>query len=122
MQGVSTLVIYYFSYNQTPNVNTPDVLPDPVELLEDGEGAIFVVDKILDKRTYRGKLQYLVKWKGYDESGNQWRYLKDLSGCADAVADFEARLALVPKALNKKKKSTRTSLIQPRRTVTKVRK
>ena len=75
---------------QHPNENTPDIMPDPVELLEDGQGAIFVVDKILDRRTYRGKVQYLVKWKGYDESENQWRYLKDLADCSDAVADFEA--------------------------------
>ena len=35
--------------------------------------AVFEVEKILDHKKQRnGKTKYLVKWKGYDVSGNTW--------------------------------------------------
>ena len=50
-----------------PNYQRP-----PPELVEGAEE--YEVEKILDSRKFgRGcKLQYLVKWKGYPDSDNQW--------------------------------------------------
>ena len=36
-----------------------------------GEGQ-FEVEKIVDHRSRRGKLQYKIKWKGYSNSSNSW--------------------------------------------------
>ena len=33
---------------------------------------LYLVESVLDKRTRRGKTEYLVKWKGYPDSFNQW--------------------------------------------------
>jgi len=33
---------------------------------------IFRVEKVIKKRKYRGKEQYFVKWKGYDNTHNSW--------------------------------------------------
>ncbi|XP_069615942.1 uncharacterized protein [Ranitomeya imitator] len=49
--------------------------PDPV--LIDGQEE-FVVEKILDSRIHRGRLQYLVKWQGYSVEENSWEPLENI--------------------------------------------
>ena len=39
---------------------------------------VYKVDKIIKKRTVKGKLQYLVKWKGYSDAANSWVKHRDL--------------------------------------------
>ena len=45
-------------------------LPPPPELVD--EELEYEAEKILDSRLHRGKLQYLVKWKGYPNEENTW--------------------------------------------------
>src|SRR5258708_4554874 len=62
----------------------------PPTELEEGE-AEYEVEKILDHRKFgRGrKLQYLIKWKGYPDSENQWVNQRDVFA-EEAVAEYEA--------------------------------
>jgi hypothetical protein len=46
-------------------------MPPPPPTLIDGEEE-YEVEEILDNRMCYNRLEYLVKWKGYDESHNQW--------------------------------------------------
>ncbi|CAJ0919601.1 unnamed protein product [Ranitomeya imitator] len=48
----------------------PSVDP-PAPVLVEGE-LEYIVEKILDSRVSRRKLQYLVKWKGYAQEDNSW--------------------------------------------------
>ncbi|CAJ0967229.1 unnamed protein product [Ranitomeya imitator] len=59
-------------------------LPPPV--LVEGE-LEYVVEKILDSRFSRRKLQYLVKWKGYGQEDNSWVVAFDVHA-ADLVRAF----------------------------------
>jgi hypothetical protein len=45
--------------------------PPPPTTLVDGEDE-YEVEAILDSWMHYNRLEYLVKWKGYDESNNQW--------------------------------------------------
>jgi hypothetical protein len=45
--------------------------PPPPTTLVDGEEE-YEVEAILDSRMCYNRLEYLVKWRGYDESHNQW--------------------------------------------------
>jgi len=59
---------------------------------DDGsDGEVYEVEKILDKRTKKGKTEYLIKWKGYeDEAENTWEPIDNLD-CEDKIQDFEKK-------------------------------
>ncbi|CAJ0943504.1 unnamed protein product [Ranitomeya imitator] len=63
----------------------PSVDP-PAPVLVEGE-LEYVVEKILDSRISRQKLQYLVKWKGYGQEDNSWVFASDVHA-ADLVRAF----------------------------------
>ncbi len=60
----------------------------PSELVEDQEE--YEVEKILDSQQFgrRQKLQYLVKWKGYLDSDNEWVNKKDIHA-NEAIREFK---------------------------------
>ena len=57
-------------YQDASTLRPPIPEPPPPEILDDE--LEYEVEKILDSRISRRKLQYLVKWKGYNDSHNQW--------------------------------------------------
>merc|ERR1712042_151974 len=50
----------------------------------------YSVEKILDKRTKGGKVEYLIKWEGYPDSENTWEPQDNLD-CPDIISAFEAK-------------------------------
>jgi hypothetical protein len=75
-------------YRETPThgVNYQRPPPDLVDGMEE-----YKVEKVLDSRRYgRGrKLQYLIAWKGYPDSDNQWVNWDDAEGAEDAIQEFK---------------------------------
>ncbi|XP_031828269.1 uncharacterized protein LOC116425137 isoform X2 [Nomia melanderi] len=49
----------------------------------------YEVEKIVGQRTSKGKRQFLVRWKGYDESSDTWELEKDLN-CLQLIEEFLA--------------------------------
>ena len=68
-----------------PRDGTAPPPPPPIEI--DGEEK-YEVEKILDSKTYHGKLQYLVKWLGYPDTDNQWVYKDQVAGASNLVELF----------------------------------
>ena len=49
------------------------------------------VEIIVRRRTFRGRVQYLVRWRGADSSWDEWWNAANLPNCQELITDFEAR-------------------------------
>ena len=49
----------------------------------------YEVEGIIDRKRVNGKLMYLIRWKGYDDSENTWEPLSNLEQCMDVVLEFD---------------------------------
>ena len=49
----------------------------------------YEVEEILDRQERRGKMKYLVKWKGYMAEENTWKELENLKNVIEKIKEFE---------------------------------
>ncbi|XP_078492306.1 chromobox protein homolog 1-like [Ciona intestinalis] len=77
-------------------------MDEPVALIENEEeaGEEYEVEKVIDKRIYKGKVQYLIKWKGFSDADNTWEPDENLE-CPDLISQFES--TNIKKTNNKEK-------------------
>ena len=54
----------------------------------DSDDETFEVEKIVAKRKRQGKIEFLVKWRGYNSDENSWEPKENLAGCTDAIRRF----------------------------------
>lgn len=73
--------------------------PPPIEVEPDTE-LEYEVEKILDSRLFRNKLQYLVKWKGYDDSHNDWEVVGNVKNSKHLINEFHKRFPQAPKQVS----------------------
>ena len=72
--------------------------PGPIHVTEDCNEE-YEVDTIVDSRIYKGKLQYLVHWKGYDESERTWEPVSNLKNSPEIVEQFHKSHPSAPRCL-----------------------
>src|SRR5882724_592744 len=70
---------------QTPSQSEYNVILPPVV-----KGGVeeYEVEWILDSQLFRGKLEYLVHWKGYGVEEDEWRLVEDVRGSRWLASEF----------------------------------
>src|SRR5205807_9867628 len=71
-------------------------LPPP-ELVDSEEE--YIVEKVLNSRMFRRRLQYLVKWEGYGTEHNTWEYSENVNNAPEKVAEFHAQNMAAPRRI-----------------------
>lgn len=71
---------------------------------------LYEVERIVDKRkNKKGKIEYLVHWKGYDSGDDTWEPEQHLVNCEEYILEFNRRHNEKPKDNNSISKTNRTS-------------
>jgi len=73
----------------------------PVPVIIEGEEE-YKVEKILNKKKFRGKDQYLVWWKGYVAEKDTWEPRENLGNVEDLVQGFKKEYSDIERLRKKK--------------------
>ena len=79
--NMSTVQLYKLQVEEQKKI------PPKLVIIEGEEE--FEIEKILNKRTVRGKKKFLVRWKGYTAEEDTWENKENLENAKELVEEFE---------------------------------
>lgn len=106
-RGINIHPVFHVNLLEKKTADNFDRDPVPVPPITiDGEEE-WEVDKILNSRWYRGKPEYLIRWKGFSVAHNSWEPQANVSNAKEALAKFHNENPLAAGSPGVKKGSAR---------------
>ena len=72
--------------------------PPPGPVTDPGQEGEYEVEQLLNRKHIRGRMHYLVRWKGHAPADDSWEPVEHLTNCAERIAEYEAAAPRRPKA------------------------
>ncbi|GFP93924.1 chromo domain protein lhp1 [Phtheirospermum japonicum] len=99
-------------YEQPENVQIEEVEGGRMKLAD----GYYEIEAVRRKRVRKGKLQYLIKWRGWSEAANTWEPVENLLQCSDIIDAFEESLkGGKSKSTRKRKRRTGVTHVQAKK-------
>lgn len=76
--------------NGDPDQNDPQNSQNDANIDDVNNDDVYDVEEIVKKRTRKGKIEYLIKWEGYDASFNTWEPANNIID-KSCITTFEAK-------------------------------
>ncbi|XP_045496096.1 chromo domain protein LHP1-like [Colias croceus] len=77
----------------------------------------YEVERIVDSKRIKGKLHYLIRWKGYSADSDSWEPHDTLS-CPDVINKYNEEKEIPPKKSNKRKAKKKETKVPAKRAKT----
>lgn len=92
----NTVKLRPFFEDPIPGRRVPSRPPPVIE----GEAPEYEVEYLKDSRLHRGKLQYLVKWKGYPQEESTWEPATNLENSKKLIEEFHKKHPSAPRKIS----------------------
>ena len=90
---INLLKAYFPSPTRFESRKIPEIIEEDEEDEEDIEDEEFEVDMIIDRRQTVKGLEYLVRWKGYNQDEDSWEPLANLKNAQGALQSYHRRIS-----------------------------
>ncbi|SMQ49659.1 unnamed protein product [Zymoseptoria tritici ST99CH_3D7] len=114
------------SDNEDSDIDVPDAIPARPKAVEDPkseddddeeEEDEYQVEKILAHESKRGKIQYRIKWLGYEDEADQtWEPQENLAGAVELLKEYHRSIGGTPEPTKGSAKKTTAKTKAARRT------
>ncbi|KAL6565756.1 La ribonucleoprotein [Orobanche hederae] len=106
----------YFSEAEKENEQPENAQIEEVEAAEGQRTKLadgyYEIEAVRRKRLRKGKVQYLIKWRGWSEAANTWEPVENLLQCSDIIDAFEESLKGGKYKSRKRKRKTGVTHVQ----------
>ncbi|KAK6143112.1 hypothetical protein DH2020_023460 [Rehmannia glutinosa] len=102
-------------YEQPENVQIEEAEGAEGERTKLADG-YYEIEAVRRKRVRKGKVQYLIKWRGWSEAANTWEPVENLLQCSDIIDAFEESLkGGKSRSTRKRKRKTGVTHVQTKK-------